>query len=348
VATKEIPGLIEPGIFLGQRMLKFDQIIQKIDQLEEANILLAALELKVFSILNKKFLSAKAIALKAKTQPWETEQLLNALVAMGALTKKNGLFKNTSETYKHLCEKSPHFKKGFVRLRQENRDEWAGLLETLKNGRDISSHEDEDEEDDPEFRWFFTHAMHERSEIYSGKVAEAVARKPVGRLIDLGGGPGSYSAAILRKDKKASATLFDRKVTLEVAKEILSSSKVFPRFEFLEGDLFTTEYGKNYDTIFFSNILHIYNPKENKFLFKKIHRALVSGGRFILVDLFLRDNKTDPFDAALFSLTMLMFTATGKTYTFTETEALLKAAGFVSFKRFPLTESTSMIEAIKK
>jgi ubiquinone/menaquinone biosynthesis C-methylase UbiE len=326
-------------------MLKFDEISNKIDQLEEANILLAALELKIFTVLDKALLSAKVIARKAKSQPWETEQLLNALVAMGALAKKNGLFKNTSETYKHLCEKSPHYKKGFVRLRQENRDEWAGLLETLRNGRDPSSHE---EEDDPGFRWFFTHAMHERSELYSGKVAEIVARKPVGRLIDLGGGPGSYSAAILRKDKKASATLLDRKVTLEVAKEILSSSsKTFSRFDFLEGDLFDAEYGKNYDTVFFSNILHIYNPEENKTLFKKIHRALVPGGRFILVDLFLRENKTDPYDAALFSLTMLMFTATGKTYTFKETEALLKATGFTSFKRFPVTESSSLIEAVK-
>ncbi len=326
-------------------MLNFQQIIQKIDQLEEANILLASLELKIFSILDKKLLSAQAIAKKAGSQPWETEQLLNALVAMGALSKKAGLFKNTSETYKHLCETSPHFKRGFVRLRQENRDEWAGLIETLKNGRDPSSHE---EDDDPEFRWFFTHAMHERSELYSGKVAEIIARKPVGRLIDLGGGPGSYSAAILRKDKKATATLFDRKVTLEVAKDILAGTKEFSRFDFLEGDLFETEYGRNYDTILFSNILHIYNSKENKVLFKKILRALVKGGRFILLDLFLREDRADPYDAALFSLTMLMFTATGKTYTFKETEALLKATGFSSFKRFPLTEGSSLIEAVKK
>jgi len=326
-------------------MLKFDQIIQKIDQLEEANILLAALELKIFSILDRKLYSSRVIAKKAGCQPWETEILLNALVAMGALSKKDRLFKNTSETYKHFCSASPHYKKGFIRLRQQNRDEWSGLLETLKSGRDPSPHEGDD---DPDFRWYFTHAMHERSEFYSGKVAEIVARKPVGRLIDLGGGPGSYSAAILRKDKKATATLFDRKVTLEVAKEILSGSRVFSRFDFLEGDLFQTDYGNNFDTIFFSNILHIYNSKENKTLFKKIHRALVKGGRFILVDLFLRENMTTPYDAALFSLTMLMFTATGKTYTFKETEALLKATGFDSFKRFPLTEGASLIEAVKK
>jgi ubiquinone/menaquinone biosynthesis C-methylase UbiE len=326
-------------------MLKFKQIIDKIDQLEEANILLAAIGLKIFSVLGRKQLSVQAIARKAHSQVHETEALLNALVAMGALYKKDRLFKNTPETYKHLCETSPNYKKGFMKLRQENRDEWSNLLKTLEKGRDPSEFEGED---DPEFRRLFTHAMHERSELYSGKVAEIVARKPVGRLIDLGGGPGSYSAAILRKDKKATATLLDRKATLEVAREILTPSNVISRFEFLEGDLFETDYGKGYDTVFYSNILHIYNPSQNKTLFKKIHRSLVKGGRFILLDLFMKENRTEPYNAALFSLTMLMFTATGKTYTFKETEALLKTTGFSSFKRYPLVEGSSIIEAVKK
>lgn len=326
-------------------MLTYKQIIEKIDQLEEANILLAALQLRIFSILDDKTLSSGAIARQANAQPLETEMLLNALAAMGALVKKTGRFKNTSETYKHFCESSPHYKKGLVKLRSENREEWSQLLETIREGRDPAQH---DAEDDPESRWFFTHAMHERSAFYSGKVSDCIARKQVGRLLDLGGGPGSYSAAILKKDKKATATLLDRPVTIKVAKEILKTSATFSRFEFVEGDLFETDYGRQFDTILYSNILHIYNPQENKLLFKKIHRSLKSGGRFILVDLFLKKNKTEPYDAALFSLTMLMFTATGKTYTFQETEALLKKSGFGSIRKFALEGGSSLMEAVKK
>ena len=57
------------------------------------------------------------------------------------------------------------------------------------------------------------------------------------------------------------------------------------------------------------------------------------GGRFIIGDLFLENNRLKPYDAALFSLTMLLYTARGRTYSFGETECLLKSTGFYKFKR---------------
>jgi hypothetical protein len=74
----------------------------------------------------------------------------------------------------------------------------------------------------------------------------------------------------------------------------------------------------------------------------------VKGGRIILVDLFLKDNRIEPYDAAMFSLTMLLFTATGKTYTFSETEKLLGQCGFSKFERTAISNGSSLIQAIKK
>ncbi len=326
-------------------MLTFDEIVDKIDQLEEANILLAALELKLFSILDKQALTADEVAQKADIDREATGPFLNALAAMGALRKTKDRFKNTSETYKHLCETSRHYKRGIVYLRGQNRDEWAGLLKTIQHGRDLSEFEGPD---DPEFRRPFTHAMHERSTPYARRVAAVVTKRKVGNLLDLGAGPGTYSAEILKKDKKATATLLDRPATLEAAREILAADKVTKRIEFLEGDLFDTGYGTGRDTVLFSNILHIYNPQQNETLFKKIHQALNPGGRLFIVDLFLKENRTEPYDAALFALTMLLFTETGKSYTFRETETLLKDTGFGSFKTHRLTQGSSILEAVKK
>lgn len=324
-------------------MLTFEQILEKIDQLEEAKALIAALQLRIFTVLGKKRLTIKEICRAAHTHADGTEALLNALAAMGALRKTGGRFANTAVTYKHFCETSKDYKKGMVMLRKEHRREWEKLMDTVRDGRDLAEYE---EEDDPEFRRLFTYAMHERSEKIAPQVVKIVARKPVGRLLDLGCGPGSYSAAILRKDKNASATLLDRAAAIAVARKI--TQQVKGRCRFLQGDLFNTPFGENHDTVFYSNILHIYNEKENETLLKKINRALVPGGRLIMADLFLKDSRTKPYDAAMFSLTMLLFTATGRTYTFSETEVLLRRTGFHRFKRFDLGRGNAIIESVKK
>lgn len=326
-------------------MLSHTEIINKIDQLEEANILQTSLELRIYTVLEKSWMTVGMVARRANTEQEATEALLNALAAMGALRKKGARYANTSETYKHFCESSPHYKKGTIRLRKENRDEYAALIRTVRHGRDLSQFGDKD---DPKFRDFFTYAMHERSASTADKIARIITRRKAGRVLDLGGGPGSYSAAILRREKQASAVVLDRRAAIRVASRIHQNTGIFKRMEFLAGDLFKTDYGNSFNTIFFSNILHIYNPAENKKLLRKIHKSLNPGGRVIINDLFLEDNRIKPRDAALFSITMLLFTKTGKTYTFSETERLLKRTGFCAIKCFKVDAGSSLIEAVKK
>ncbi|MZG30267.1 MAG: methyltransferase domain-containing protein [Nitrospinae bacterium] len=323
--------------------LNFNQFVNKIDLLEEANILIAALEFKVFTHLEKKQMTHLAFAKKAGVNNEGAEALLNALVSLGAIKKTGNKFSNTSESYKHFCELSPNYKRGTVFLRMENRDEWSKLVDIIRNGRKLTKVED----DDPDFREPFTHAMHERSQKYSKPLTKFITRKPVGKLIDIGSGPGTYSAEILKVDTSAQAFLIDRETSLEVAKNLIKNSPVAKRISFVKGDIFKVDFEKNTDTALYSNILHIYNSSENQKLIKKIHKSLKRGGRILIVDLFLHENRIKPYDAALFSLTMLMFTATGKTYTFKETEKILKKCGFGKFKRFELGEGSSVIEAVK-
>ena len=330
--------------FVEELMLSYKDIINKIDQLEEANILLAALDFNIFSILEKKSLPAKRVASLTKTKLEGMELLLNALAAMGVLNKNKNTFRNTPVTYKYLCKSSPDFRIGTVMLKLDSRGEYENFSKVIKKGR---NHKDFENEDDPKFRNLFTYAMHERSELSADKVADAVSQKKVGKLLDLGCGPGSYTAAILKKDKTATATLMDREVAIKVARKICKTQSVYNRLHFVSGDLFDNEFGEGYDTILLSNIIHIYNTRENKTIFKKIKKALKKGGRFILYDLFLNNAKTEPYDATLFAISMLLYTKTGKSYAFGEVEALLRNAGFARIKKTKIGEGSSIIEAIK-
>ena len=326
-------------------MLTLKQFTETIDRLEEARVLMASLEFKIFSVLREKNMTAKEVARQTKTKPEEMEALLNALTAMKALRFKNRKYSSAPQMYKYFCDSSPHYLKGTAFLKLEKNDEWARLINIIRKGRDLSEFEGEDE---PEFRDPFTHAMHERSEPFAKKIAEIITRKPAGRFLDLGCGPGTYSAAILRKDKKAQAILLDRPTALKVAQELHGKSSFWSRMELKPGDLFNTPFGDHVDTIFYSNILHIYNSEENKQLFRKMRQSLVRGGRLILVDYFHTRDATQPYEAALFGVTMLLFTATGRTYSYDETEKLLNQTGFHKFRRISLGEGTGMLVAIKK
>ena len=326
-------------------MLTIKQFTKTIDRLEEARILMAALEFKIFSILQQKSMTAGQVSRLSKTQPEETEALLNALTAMKALRFEKGKYSSAPHMYKYFCESSPHYLKGTAFLKLEKNDEWARLIDIIRSGRDLSVFEGED---DPEFRDTFTYAMHERSEPFARKIAEIITRKPAGRFLDLGCGPGTYSVAVLRKDKKARAILLDRPAALKVARELHGKSSFWSRMELKPGDLFRTYFGDQLDTVFYSNILHIYNSEENKQLFLKMKQALVKGGRLVLVDFFHTRDATQPYEAALFGVTMLLFTATGKTYSYDETEKLLSQTGFHKFRRISLGEGTGMLVALKK
>jgi len=275
-------------------------------------------------------LRAKQLASITKTQLEGMEILLNALAAMGVLNKNKNTFKNTPVTYKYFCQTSPDFRIGTVMLKMDSRGEYEKLSKIIKKGRDRKEFESED---DPKFRHLFTYAMHERSELSADKVADAVSQNKIGKLLDLGCGPGSYTMAILNKDKTATATLVDRAAAIKVARKIYKTQSVYNRLHFVSGDFFDDEFGEGYDTVLLSNIIHIYNVKENKIIFKKINKALKNGGRFVLYDLFLNNSKTGPYDAALFAITMLLYTKTGKSYAFCEVYSLLSYAGFAHIKK---------------
>ena len=325
-------------------MLSFRDIIKKIEQHEESNILICSLELKLFSFLKKNSMSANQLANITKSKVEGIKVLLNALTAMGALKVNKGLYRNTSITYKYFCESSPDFKKGTVMLKLDSRDEYSDLLQTIKKGRSLKKF---DGSDDPIFRALFTYAMHERSDLYANKIATLVTQNRVGKLIDIGAGSGSYSAAILKIDNNATATLMDRAAAIKVAREIHKKKSIYKRLKFINGDLFSDEFGFGYNTVFLSNIVHIYNIYENKVILKKINKALVNGGRVILYDFFLKESRTEPYEAALFAVTMLLYTKTGKSYTYSEVRALLKKTGFARIKKTEIGHGSSIIEAFK-
>jgi cyclopropane fatty-acyl-phospholipid synthase-like methyltransferase len=268
--------------------------------------------------------------------------LLNALVGMGVLTKQGKHFRNTSLGRTYLDAASPRSITNFLWLAGHHWEDWMDLTQAIKKGRGIVTPASPD---DAVFRKRFAKALHERSFYITPKLISHIHLGRARTLLDLGGGAGSYAFALIRKTPGLHATVFDRPAAVEVAMTEAKNAGLGKRVDVIGGDLFTDSYGGPYDVIFYSNVVHIYGPKENFQILKKVKKALRPGGRLIIVEYFLDKDQAHPPDVSSFSLMMYLFTESGRCYTWEEVTQWLKPLGFSGFRRTRVTEKIGILQA---
>jgi SAM-dependent methyltransferase len=98
--------------------------------------------------------------------------------------------------------------------------------------------------------------------------------------------------------------------------------------ELVAGDFYHDELPKGCDLALLSAIIHQNSPQENLDLYRKIHQALVPGGKLLIRDHVMDPGRTFPPQGTLFAINMLVNTKGGDTYTFEEIEDALETVGF--------------------
>ncbi len=89
------------------------------------------------------------------------------------------------------------------------------------------------------------------------------------------------------------------------------------------------DFGENrYDLALLGNIVHSEGEESSRDLFKRLYRALKSGGRVAIIDMIPNNERTGPPFALIFALNMLVNTEKGGTYTLEEYTRWLSDAGF--------------------
>ena len=307
----------------------FDEFRDAFFQYRLPRIMLAALELRLFTAMGTQNWTMPALARETQLSERGLTILCRNLAMAGLLIKKGTQYRNSRLAATLLNERDPSYRGNYLSLLTEQWRDWGKLTEAVRTGTPV----DHNEPEDPEYRRTFTWAMHHRSMETAPQIAAQVSMRGAKTLLDLGGGPGTYALAFLAKNPGLRATVSDRPAALEVAKEIAASDKAGTRLSYLPLDLVTEPIAGTYDVIWFSNVLHIYSPEQNQSVFERAKAALNPGGRLIIQDAFLHDKEgLFPAEASLFAVTMLLFTENGNTYSVGETTAWLKAAGFTSVR----------------
>ena len=139
----------------------------------------------------------------------------------------------------------------------------------------------------------------------------AVEPGPARRLLDVGGGPATYTLAFVKAVPGLRATLFDLPAVIDLARENVAAAGLLERVDLVAGDLRSDALPGGHDLAFVSAIVHMLGPSGNTALFRKVHDALVPGGRIVIRDHVMSPDRTAPRAGALFAVNMLVGTQEG-------------------------------------
>jgi cyclopropane fatty-acyl-phospholipid synthase-like methyltransferase len=191
----------------------------------------------------------------------------------------------------------------------------------------------------------FILAMHNRALRKGQILADNLDLSGRKQLFDAGGGPGTYSIFLAKKNPKLKAIVFDLPPAIEIAKGIISKSSVARRISTRAGNYLHDDFGKGNDVVLLSAVFHSMAPRRAKNLLRKAYDSLVRGGLVVVQETLIEDNKVAPVFAALFSLNMLVNTGEGRSYSGKEIMSWMRETGFrtASVQALPPPAGTSLV-----
>lgn len=310
-----------------------DDLNQLVRGFQESRVVLTALELDVFTAAGEGS-TAGEVASRVGADPRGTETLLNALAAMGLLVKADGRFAPTPVTRRYFTAGSRDDARAALLHQSSLWERWTHLTASVRTGKPADASEMASRGE----RWTrpFIAAMHRGASERAPHVVRALGTEGVRRMLDVGGGSGAYAIAFAQESPGLSAEVLDLPGVLPITGEHVRAAGLEGRVTTRPGDLRTDAFGNGYDLVLLSAICHMLGPDENRDLLRRCHAALVPGGRLVVSDFLLDEDKAGPRSAALFSVNMLVGTPNGASYSEGEYGVWLSEAGFASVERVRL------------
>ena len=311
---------------------------------QESRILLTAFELKIFSMLGKHLMSSEEVAEKINSDKRAVNRLMNALCGMGLLRKVKEKFYNTESASKYLVEGKPDFM-GNLYHTNHLWNTWSYLTDSVKKGSSFKGDQNKKEKD--EWVESFIAAMHYRGVKQAKLLSMMIDFSNAKKILDIGGGSAAFSMEMVKRNNSIKAVVLDLPHVIPLTKKYVKQEGLEDNFEFIEGNYLTSNFGKDYDLILLSAIVHINSYDENKMIIKKCSDALNDGGKVIINDFVMSEDRIEPYYGAIFSLNMLVGTDSGDTFTEDEMREWLTSAGFSKIERKKTSFASDLIIGTK-
>ncbi len=295
--------------------------------------IMAAVELDLFNLLNNAPDNVAGLARRVDADPRALGMLLRALAALQLLDQQGDRYVCTPAAESLLVAESPENLANIVSHQHHLLESWGRLHVAVRSGKPVRQRSSFAEET---WRESFLLGMQNLANLIAPQLVPLIDIGSRLRMLDLGGGPGTWALHFCRHNPDLQAQIVDLPTSREFAERAIKKAGMTSRITFHGADFNHDQLPGDQDLVWMSHILHGEGPANCRALVAKAAATLKADGLLVIHEFILDDKGPGPLYPALFALNMLLGTEDGAAYREAELRDWLSSAGLGKVTRLEL------------
>jgi hypothetical protein len=317
-----------------------DAVIQVASGFLAAKHLFVASEVGLFERLAEGPATLDEMARRTQLPRRTLRIIADAMVTLGLVERLGDQYRNSHAAATFLTGGTPADLRPFLRLwNRLSYPRWTQLEQAVRTDRVTFA------EFSPEEQQLYSEGVEAITAGTAQALATAYDFSRHRRVLDLGGGTGSFLMAVLGRYRSVESTLYDLPAVGPGTRRRLSSSPLADRIRIVEGDFFKDAIPDGHDAVIVANVMHCFPPEPILDLLRRTRARVASGARLLLVDFWTDRCHTAPPFAALMAGEFLLTPGGGDVYSVDEAREWLQETGWRTLEHRPLTGPASVIVA---
>ncbi len=296
--------------------------------------LFTAIRLRLFEYLADGPQSLDSLSSSMGAHARSTRLLVKACIALGLVSEDSNGFRNSKLSQVYLVPGTDYYLGNSFRYCDDLFETWGQLEASVRSakpslfseiylGGNVSNTE------------HFVCGMHNRALAIGQVLTNIVDLSGCQQLLDVGAGPGTFSALFVKHYQQLRAIALDLPDIVAIGEKIIKSMGVQDKVDMLAGDYTTTIFPMNNDAVLISGVFHRELDSMRHELIVRSKDSLVEGGSLIIVDVFTDKGNSSPLFSTLFGLNMMLTSENGGVHADVDVETWMSAAGFIDTKIIP-------------
>lgn len=185
---------------------------------------------------------------------------------------------------------------------------------------------------DPTQAALYSNAQHAGSLGPGRTIARMVDLSGARELLDVGGGTGAMTIRLLEANPDLSSTIIDFPNVSEIGWRFITEANLVDRVRYIPSNALTAEWPKQQDAILMSYLFSGIPGEEVPRLIQYAFDCMAPGGKLLVHDFMVEDDRSGPHLAALWQLQHMAFTPDAHSVTAGWVNAEMQKVGFVDIQ----------------